>query len=745
MRSLFGVLLAMLVAPAFAQTPEIRVPADLRGAAVERAMPMLARETLVAYRAAHPGDADPGVLFRLQLAAGQFREALANIDAVRVRTGPGSSWLFLQYELHARAKLLQTRRHLPYPQAWRRVFRERFGALDDATAMQAEFGFGGDPARMRSDFDAARAAQTGDRMPLADALELIRKYQVQDAYSAFVPLFAAALGEDDARRYVIDRNVLVRTPDGAHIAVLLYRPAKSSPLPTLLTFTIYANDEWARIDAKKMASRGYASVVAYSRGKGRSRDAIVPYEHDGADAVSVIDWITAHPWSDGRVGMYGGSYSGFTQWSALKHRPRALKAIATSATTAPGIDVPMEGGVFYNFLYPWPVYVTSNRALNDAVYGDAVRWERLNRDWYASGRAYRDLPAIDGKPNPVFANWLKHPAYDAYWQAMTPQGDEFSGVDIPVLATTGYFDGAQIGALHYFREHLRHRPNADHTLVIGPFEHFTMQTGVPPVVQGYAVDRSARIDLQELRLQWFDHLFKGAPKPALLAGRVNWQVMGADEWRHAPTLEAMATRTQRWYLVPGAMAGTQALSPQAKPAAVVVQRVDFSDRGDAGWMPPPTVVNKTLDPHLGLAFASTPMKQDTELSGPFSGELNFVVNKRDVDVAIGVYELNAAGEYLDLAFWVQRASYNADRRERHLLQPGVSQRIVVKDTRLLGRKLAAGSRIVVTLGVIKQPDRQLDLGSGREPSDETLADAGAPLEIRWSGDSYLDLPMRDTP
>lgn len=84
-----------------------------------------------------------------------------------------------------------------------------------------------------------------------------------------------------------------------------------------------------------------------------------------------------------------------------------------------------------------------------------------------------------------------------------------------------------------------------------------------------------------------------------------------------------------------------------------------------------------------------------------------------------------------------------DRRQRRLLQPGAAQHLEVKDTRLLGRKLAAGSRIVVTLGAIKQPDRQLNLGSGKDPSDETIADAGAPLEIRWRGSSYLDLPLRE--
>lgn len=749
MRRLPGMLLALalwaLAAwPALAQAPEVRVPAGLHGAEVERAMPALARSTLAAYRAARPDDADPGVLFRLQLAAGQYGEALASIDAIRARGGASSGWLYLQYELHARARLLQAQQRVPYPQAWRSVFRERFGALDDTTALQAEFAFGGNLARMRSDLDAALAAAHG-KMPLADALDLVRKYQVHDAYSNFVPLFAPALAEDDARRYAIDRDTLVRTPDGARISTLIVRPAHAPPLPTLLTFTIYANDDWAWSDAKKMASRGYAGVVGYSRGKGRSPDAIVPYEHDGADAAAVIDWVAAQPWSDGRVGMYGGSYSGFTQWAALKHRPKALKAIATSATAAPGIDVPMENGVFHNFLYPWPVYVASNRALNDADYGDAARWERLNRDWYASGRAYRDLPAIDGTPNPLFAQWLMHPAYDAYWQAMIPQGDAFAGIDIPVLATTGYFDGAQIGTLHYFREHLRHRPDADHTLLVGPYEHFTMQTGVPPMVQGYAVDPSARIDLQALRLDWFDHVFKGALKPALLADRVNWLVMGADTWRHAHTLDAMAARAQRLYLVPGAAGDAHALSVQPQPQATSVQRVDFSDRSDAAWTPSPLAVNKALDPHYGLAFVGAPLPRDAELSGPFSGMLEFTVNKSDVDVAIGVYELNAAGEYLDLAFWVQRASYNADHRQRHLLVPGQPQRIEVRDTRLLGRKLAAGSRIVIALGIIKQPDRQLNLGSGKEPADETVADAGAPLEIRWFGSSHLDLPLQDVP
>jgi len=731
--------------PLLAQNPVVHVPMGLDDGRLDEAMPSFAREALSLHQ-----DEDRarylGTRFRLQMVAGQYAQAIESIDALRVLRNdpPSQPPLFLQYEIHARAKLLQARDGIPFAQAWREAFVQRFGMLDDRTALQAEFAFGTSITRVRGDLDAALAKIAGKRrLPLPEAIDLVRAYQVHAAFAALQPLFDDALQEDDARRYRIDRDVLVQTPDGARIAALVVRPATETRLPTLLQFTIYANDHVAWGDAKTMAAHGYAGAVAYSRGKGRSPDAIAPFEYDGGDAAAVIGWIAAQPWSDGRVGMFGGSYNSFAQWAALKHRPPALKAIATSASAAPGIDIPMEGNVFLNFMYPWPLYTASSRWLDDVRYNDSPRWAKLDHDTYASGRAYDERPEMDGSTNPVFAKWLQHPAYDGYWQAMIPQGEAYAGIDIPVLATTGYFDGAQAGVLHYFREHLRHRPNADHTLVIGPYEHVTMQSGVPPTVQGYTPDAAARINLLALRLAWFDHVLKGAPKPELLAGRVNWQAMGADAWRHADTLETMATRRQSLCLAPGATADAYALSALPQSGIAASQRVDFSDRTDAGWTAPQQVVNTGLDPRLGLVFVGDALTQDMELAGPFGGVLDFTLNKRDVDLAVGVYELNAEGQYLDLAWWLQRASYSEDRRQRRLLQPGTPQRLIVKDTRVIGRKLAAGSRIVVTLGVSKQPDRQLNLGSGKDPSVEGIDDAGEPLEIHWRGSSCLTFGIRE--
>ena len=152
------------------------------------------------------------------------------------------------------------------------------------------------------------------------------------------------------RRYTVENDVLIKTSDGASIAAVVVRPkSRSEPLPTLLEFTI---DDSQNV-AKECAAHGYVGVVAYTRGTRPSPRRVVPYQHDGDDARAVIDWIAKQPWSDGRVGMYGDGYSGFTAWAAAKRLPPALKAIATSAATAPGIDVPMAGSIFQNSAYRW--------------------------------------------------------------------------------------------------------------------------------------------------------------------------------------------------------------------------------------------------------------------------------------------------------------------------------------------------------------------------------------------------------
>jgi putative CocE/NonD family hydrolase len=533
---------------------------------------------------------------------------------------------------------------------------------------------------------------------------------------------------------------------------LIVRPQTAARLPALFQFTIYVDSATNVADARRSVDHGYVGVIGYTRGKACSPDVPAPYVHDGADAAAVIEWIARQPWSDGRVGMYGGSYSGFTTWAATKYRPKALKAIMVGAPVGPGIDVPMEGNVVWNFLYPWPFYTLNNKTLDNATYSDNARWQKLNRDWYVSGRAYRELDKIDGTANPVWNEWISHPSYDAYWSAMIPHGAEFGKIDIPVLQTAGYFYGGPGAAVYYFTQHLAQNPNARHYFLIGPYEHRQAQRGVVTpggdtikVIAGYETDPVARINIvADLRYPFFDWVLKGGPRPALLADRMNYEVMGANVWRHAPTIGAMSNGTLRLYLNPVRSGRSYRLSRvRALPDSGVTLRTDLSYRGDIDSLFPGGGVRDTaVNTYAAIEYVSDPIAEPMEVSGLYSGHLEFAINKRDFDLSVQLFELTPDGHYMQLPPFQVRASYNRDPGTRRLLTPGVRDTLDFTAQRLISRKLEPGSRIVLVIGPIKGPGQQINYGSGKAVNDETSQDAGAPMELRILSGSYVELPVR---
>src|SRR3546814_17270 len=132
-----------------------------------------------------------------------------------------------------------------------------------------------------------------------------------------------------------------------------------------------------------------------------------------------------------------------------------------------------------------------------------------------------------------------------------------------------------------------------------------------------------------------------------------------------------------------------------------------------------------------------------EVSGIVSGELDFVINKYDVDLDVTLYEQRADGDYLQLADTYQfRASYARDEVNRHLLKSGVRQKLAFSSGQIAAHRLAVGSRLIAVLDVNKRPDQQINYGAGNDVSVESMANAKVPVEIRWYGDSHLAIPVR---
>ncbi|RUL76055.1 CocE/NonD family hydrolase [Dyella choica] len=712
-----------------------------------------------------PADPSPANLehrYRLELVAGQYGQALQTMAALRERLRhqevipTRASWVTVPYEIYADTRIKGASGHVDEVEAYGEAFRQHIGKLADWPAAEVARAYAETSptelhARFQADLDAAKGRS---QLDLADAIRLASDYLAATVFGQASRLATPHIEQDDARRYIRQDNILVKEANGSSVCAYVMRPKQAAPLPTLLEFTIYAaSPQVIHARARLSAAKNYVGVLGFTRGKVCSPDKPSAYRNDADDASALIDWIGKQAWSDGRVGMYGGSYDGFTQWAAAKRMPKALKAIMPSTPVAPGIDVPMEGNVFWNFVYAWPFFTLDGKFNDTATYGDTQRWQKLDQAWYASGRAYRDLEKIDGTPNPTFSEWISHPSYDAYWQAMIPYQTEFSRVTIPVLLMAGYYYGGPGAAIYYFQQLEKYAPTSEHYLVMGPYHHLSVQYGVLDdrgnlidTLAGLSIDPVAQLDMYDLRYQWFDYVFKRAPKPAMLADKVNYEVTGANIWKHAPSLATMSDTTRRFYLVGNPADNNKTVLSETAPTgktASIPLIVNLADRSDANHAPVGGgVVDTSIDTANGLSFVSQPLEKPTEVSGLFSGRLDFMANKKDFDLAIDLYELTPQGRYVQLSPYWTRASYAADPTRRNLLVPGREQHLAVNGNHPMSRVLQPASRLVMVLRVIKESGRQINYGSGKDVSDESAADAAKPLVIRWLTTSHIDLPIQ---
>src|SRR5215510_14144945 len=208
MRKLLGVALFFFVA-AHAAAQNLKLSrADLGDdAAVDKALPAFAKQAMAAYQ--EPDEARRlNSLFRLQMVAGEYQNAITSLEKLmelRRATDPSSGLRLLPFELEAKARTMQ----LPFAEAFKQEFHELFSRLSDREASDAVAWFSGDLKRARNDLRTALEKQKGKQeIVLSEALDLIRTYHLSKSLEAWLPLTANLIAEDDARRYVIDKDIL---------------------------------------------------------------------------------------------------------------------------------------------------------------------------------------------------------------------------------------------------------------------------------------------------------------------------------------------------------------------------------------------------------------------------------------------------------------------------------------------------------------------------------------------------------
>ena len=150
-----------------------------------------------------------------------------------------------------------------------------------------------------------------------------------------MPIEFETITEDDLNPAATQH--MVRMRDGVRLATDVYLPDGWDSGPTILTRLPYdKNSRYVFFDriAPRFNARGYAVVVQDVRGKFRSEGETAAGLHEVNDGYDTLDWIVRQGWSHGRVGMFGDSYSGYTQWAAVASEHPALRAIVPRVTGA---------------------------------------------------------------------------------------------------------------------------------------------------------------------------------------------------------------------------------------------------------------------------------------------------------------------------------------------------------------------------------------------------------------------------
>ncbi|MFM7272548.1 MAG: CocE/NonD family hydrolase, partial [Gammaproteobacteria bacterium] len=300
-------------------------------------------------------------------------------------------------------------------------------------------------------------------------------------------------------------------------------------------------------EAILFAREGFAFLAVDCRGRGGSGGEFVQWVHDAPDGHDTVQWIAAQPWSDGQVGLGGGSYTGWNQWMIAATRPPALKTIVPSAAFMPGVCIP-RGGIGSPYQYRWRVTLKGH-SISWNLAADTLLFNRIQGELYARHRHYLEVPGLLGFDAPGWEDDLVNTAWGPRWEARRPSEESLAALDIPVLSLTGTYDTTAVGALEHHRR-LDRLGSADtrrnNHLVIGPWDHRGMDG--TDQVYGLKFGPAAKVDVPKLRIEWYRWAFGGGEKPAFLDARVKYYVAGPEDWRGADSLDEASRGQRSWFL-----------------------------------------------------------------------------------------------------------------------------------------------------------------------------------------------------
>lgn len=492
--------------------------------------------------------------------------------------------------------------------------------------------------------------------------------------------------------------------DGTKLAANVFKPAGQGPWPVVLSRTPYLKD--GRIDpkqdpkgeknrqrlveqAKRYTDAGYVFVMQDVRGKGRSQGFYAAFENDIDDGYDAVEWAAAQPWSNGKVGMTGGSALGITSMAAAMAAPPHLKAAYIVVNPADRLAYSYPGGV-----------------LKDK---DTVGWLRQQ-----------------GTSEEVLDTVRRRALDDVSWNRVSVAANR-KYVRIPILHVGGWYDifnGGTVENFEFLQNQGADGARGNQKLVMGPFGHGPLSGDL----EYPGADRLTVGGDQELR--WFDHWLKGAENGIMDEPPVSYFMMaGAEKGQYSPKNRLVksanwppAYREVRYYPAPDhglstrtPAAGEARLSYRFDPANPVPTYGGANLTFERG----PEDQRQVGERQDYLRFQTPPLDRDVVVAGPVKVELYGATDGPDTDFMaklVDVYPDGYEALVLDAPI---RARFRNGRMPDDIraMTPGAPEKMVI-DMWPTAITFEKGHRIALHITSSNAPRFDVNPNTGEGPGGQ---------------------------
>ncbi len=550
---------------------------------------------------------------------------------------------------------------------------------------------------------------------------------VRPRFAAFVALTAIAAAQPATTTgsskttpprgpaIIRERNVRIPMHDGVRLSTNIFRPAGAAKLPTILVRTPYNKGADLTPNYQFFVDRNYSVVIQDVRGRYDSGGEFDPRRQETPDGDETLSWIARQPWSNGKVGMMGGSYLGITQWRAAESGNPALKCIFAVVS---GYDDYLDR------------YYSRGGALK---LGHRLLWLSENlklpmfQPNFASFTSHLPVRTSDamatGRAIKFYREALDHPAYDDYWKS-TSTREKIDSIRVPVFLVGGWFDNYAQSDLEAFAA-LRKRGNVVR-VVVGPWAH-------DPSYKFKNVDfgPDSGAPIRTYQLEWFEHWLRGAGPAPASGARIF--IMGENRWREDEVWPPPAAKPVSYFLGgkghANSVGGDGALT-SGSAFRGMRDHFDYDPRSPVPTTGGSVCCNPAIFPwgpldqaaverrQDVLVYSTQPLKKSVRIAGVVRAILHVLTSAEDTDFTAKLVDVLPDGTARLITDGIQRLRYRKSLEAPELAKPGATYAIQV-DLGATAYTFLPGHRIRLDVSSSNFPRFDRNPNTGRAIALET--------------------------